>query len=141
MTTKTLSLEQAAYLAALANYDAIDAASAQAEADFLAASGAKDASGQTPARLFMIAELDEFERLCTEFENSPFNLANDLQIAAQLLTAAEEALLAWALDLAPEPIRAVLAKGISDSCATRKKLIDLALRLDVSTVPQRRAAV
>ena len=141
MATKSLSLEQAAYMAAKANYEAVDAASTQAEADFLRASGAKDASGQTPRRLYMIAELDEFERLCTEFENSPFNLSGDLQIAAQLLTAAEDALIAYALDLAPEPIRAALAEGISRSADTRKKLLDLAFRLDVSTVPKRRAAV
>lgn len=141
MSTKSMSLEQAAYLAAKANYDAVDAGSAQAEADFLRRSGAKTATGEAPARLYMIAELDEFERLCSEFEASPFNLAGDLQIAAQLLTAAEDALIAYALDLAPEPIRAALAEGISRSADTRKKLLDLAFRLDVSTVPKRRAAV
>ena len=141
MATKSLSLEQAAYMAAKANYDTVDAARAQAEADFLRASGAKTAQGKAPTHLYMIAELDEFERLCTEFEGSPFDLSGDLQIAAQLLTAAEDALIAYALDLAPEPIRAALAEGISRSADTRRELLDLAFRLDVSTVPDRRAAI
>lgn len=60
----------------------------------------------------------------------------DRNAADAALKAAEDRMIGYGLSLAPAGIRATLAKGAKVNCATRQKLIDLVLRLDVSTVPR-----
>lgn len=71
MSEKSMSLEQAAYLAARANYEAVNAAYEEGEAAFLRESGARTASGEVPTKLYMIDDLEQFERLSAAFERSP----------------------------------------------------------------------
>ena len=55
------------------------------------------------------------------------------------LIKAEKALVAWALSIVPAGVRATLAPAAETDHATRKKIIDLAMRLDASTVSRRGA--
>ena len=50
--------------------------------------------------------------------------------------AAEDRLIEYGISIAPAGIRATLTKGAKDNYAARQKLIDLVLRLDISTVPR-----
>lgn len=58
---------------------------------------------------------------------------NDARAA---LIAAEDRLIEYGISIAPAGIRATLTKGAKDNYAARQKLIDLVLRLDISTVPR-----
>ena len=139
MSEKSLSLEQAAYLAARANYEAVNAAYEEGEAAFLREAGARAASGEVPAKLYMIDDLEQFERLSAAFERSPRYLADDLTTAAALLQSAEEALIQYAIDICPASIRDTIRQGATKSADVRKKLLSLILRLDPSTL--RRPAI
>lgn len=57
--------------------------------------------------------------------------------ARAALIKAEKDLVAWALSIVPTGIRATLAPAAETDHATRKKIIDLAMRLDASTVSHR----
>ena len=45
--------------------------------------------------------------------------------------------MAWALSIVPAGVRSTLAPAAETDRATRKKIIDLAMRLDASTVSRR----
>ena len=139
MSEKSLSLEQAAYLAARANYEAVNAAYEEGEAAFLREAGARAASGEVPAKLYMIDDLEQFERLSAAFERSPRYLADDLTAAAALLQSAEVALIQYAIDICPASIRDTIRQGATKSADVRKELLSLILRLDPSTI--RRPAI
>ena len=61
-------------------------------------------------------------------------LEADLLFARSVLKAAEDRLIAYGLSLAPAGVRATLEKAVRNNAATRAKVLDLAFRLDVSTV-------
>ena len=50
------------------------------------------------------------------------------------LKAAEDRLISYGLSLAPAGVRATLEGAVQRNAATRAKVLDLAFRLDVSTV-------
>lgn len=54
--------------------------------------------------------------------------------ARSVLKASEDSLIAYGLSLAPAGVRATLEKAVQHNAATRAKVLDLAFRLDVSTV-------
>ena len=61
-------------------------------------------------------------------------LEEELNAARSALKAAEDRLIAYGLSLAPAGVRATLGKAVQRNAATRAKVLDLAFRLDVSTV-------
>ena len=65
---------------------------------------------------------------------SAAGLEDELLSARSVLKAAEDRLIAYGLSLAPAGVRATLEKAVQHNAATRAKVLDLAFRLDVSTV-------
>ena len=61
-------------------------------------------------------------------------LEEELNAARSVLKASEDSLIAYGLSLAPAGVRATLEKAVQHNAATRAKVLDLAFRLDVSTV-------
>ena len=57
--------------------------------------------------------------------------------ARAALIKAERDLVAWALSIVPAGVRSTLAPADEKDHATRKKIIDLAMRLDASTISSR----
>ena len=57
-----------------------------------------------------------------------------LNAARAALKAAEDRLIAYGLSLAPAGVRATLEGAVQRNAAARAKVLDLAFRLDVSTV-------
>ena len=82
-----------------------------------------------------------FDALEAEYQADPeaVELQSTEMASRAALIKAEKALVAWALSIVPAGVRATLAPAGETDHATRKKIIDLAMRLDASTVSRRGA--
>ena len=80
-----------------------------------------------------------FDALEAEYQADPeaVELQGAEMAARSSLIKAEKALVAWALSIVPAGVRSTLAPAAETDRATRKKIIDLAMRLDASTVSRR----
>lgn len=109
------------------------------ERAFLAARGATDRHGQPARCLWQIENDAVFDALEAEYQADPeaVKLQKDDMAARAALIKAEKALVAWALSIVPAGTRATLAPAAEMDHATRKKIIDLAMRLDASTISRR----
>lgn len=133
------SEQQRAYNQARQASELAGARVAAHERAFLAARGATDRRGR-PARFLWQIENDAvFDALEAEYQADPeaVKLQNADMEARAVLIKTEKALVAWALSIVPAGVRATLALAAETDHATRKKIIDLAMRLDASTISRR----
>lgn len=103
------------------------------EAEYIRQIGYRNADGTVPEAIYMVDNDDDFDRLSTGFELSPLNISVEVQRTQQYLTDAENALIDFALTLVPQPQRDTLDRN-RNIVRIRKKLLDCAFRLDVSTL-------
>lgn len=131
--------QQRAYSQALRSSEMAEARAAAHERAFLEARGAADRRGLPARRLWQVEDDAAFDALEAEYQADP--VAAELQstemAARAALIKAEKALVSWALSIVPAGVRATLAPAAETNRATRKKIIDLAMRLDASTVSRR----
>ena len=131
--------QQQAYSQALRSSEMAEARAAAHERAFLEARGATDRRGLPARRLWQVEDYATFDALEAEYQADP--VAAELQStemdARAALIKAEKALVSWALPIAPAGVRATLAPAAETDRATRKKIIDLAMLLDASTVSRR----
>lgn len=131
--------QQRAYSQALRSSEMAEAKAAAHEMAFLEAQGATDRRGLPARRLWQVEDDAAFDALEAEYQADP--VAAELQSAEMAARAAlikaEKSLVAWALSIVPAGVRATLAHAAETDHATRKKIIDLAMRLDASTVTRR----
>lgn len=82
-------------------------------------------------------DTETFESLCAEFERECACEILELDSAKKTLRAAEKRLAEIAIKDIPLPAaeRAAFAQKVQTNAALRDKVIDLALRLDVRTIP------
>ena len=125
--------QQRAYSQALRSSEMAEARAAAHERAFLEARGATDRRGLPARRLWQVDALE------AEYQADPVSaeLQSTEMAARAALIKAEKALVAWALSIVPAGVRATLAPAAETNRATRKKIIDLAMRLDASTVSRR----
>ena len=121
---------------AKANLDALEEIEADIERKYIKEHNIVNADGTTPTRIFCIDDDATFEKANAESAELPEMKANfkDVLEARDLLDEAENGLVAYGLSIAPEKERTVLEKAAATNYTTRRKIIDLVLRLDVSTV-------
>jgi hypothetical protein len=117
------------YMASEAALKEIEAALAEKELKFLQSRGRKE------AHVWAIEEEAIFDLLNVEFSATVKGMAAARTAARLALKDAENALIEYALSLAPAGIRETLRQGARDYLKIRKDLIDTAMRLDTSTVP------
>ena len=131
--------QQRAYSQALRSSKMAEAKSAAHERAFLVARGAIDRRGFPALRLWQVEDDAAFDALEGEYQTDPeaVELQSTEMAARVALVKAEKALVAWALSIVPAGVRATLAPAAETDHATRKKIIDLAMRLDASTVSRR----
>lgn len=131
--------EQRAYMIARANLDALESVHVDMERNYIKAQNIINDDGTTPERIYCIYDEETFERINQEFSALPEVKAlwEEILEARELLKQAENQLIAYVLSLAPAREREILAQSAAANYTTRKKLIDLALKLDASTVPAR----
>lgn len=135
------SAQQRAYSQALRSSEMAEAKAAAHERAFLAARGATDRRGFPARRLWQVDDDAAFDALEAEYQADPeaVELQSAEMAAMAALIKAEKALVTWALSIVPAGVRATLAPAAEADHSTRKKIIDLAMRLDASTVSRRGA--
>ena len=121
---------------AKSNLSALEEIEADIERKYIAEHNIVNADGTTPTRIFCIDDDATFEKADAESAELPEMKANfkDVLEARDLLDEAENELIAYGLSIAPEAERSVLERAAATNYTTRRKIIDLVLRLDVSTV-------
>ena len=133
------SAQQRAYSQALRSSEMAAAKAAAHERAFLESRGATDRRGRPARRLWQVEDDAAFDALEAEYQADPEAVElQGAEMASQVaMIKAEKALVAWALSIVPAGVRATLAPAAETDHTTRKKIIDLAMRLDASTVSRR----
>ena len=136
MTKQQGKAAQAAYMQAKARVQSIEAQQQEIEHEYIRTHKITNEDGTAPGSLYCIDDDALFEQACND--------CNTLTEAAGLNAAYSEAqselrrtendLISYGLSLAPAGVRATLEQATKTNASTRAKLIDLAFRLDVSTV-------
>lgn len=133
---KTMAPEQVAYMVAKVLYETAEEDRKNKEKSWLAVHGVKNPDGTVPGALWAYDGPEEdFDRICTAYENDA-----DMTAAAQradmaniALRAAEDKLIAFGLSIVPENVSSTLRANIR-KYDVRRKVIDLAFRLNAATV-------
>lgn len=140
MTKRTYSKQQNLFMVAEANLKAAEQRYNAAETAYIKGKGITNPDGTTPELIYMIEDEAIFEALNTEISELPENkkLWADVVEAREILKAAEETLLDYALNVVPVPKKEkeILTESIKTNYTTRKKLIDIIMKLDVTTLPK-----
>ena len=131
-----MSNEQITYMAAKALYETEVQEQKRLEKAWLESVGARNEDGTTPASLWSYDGPEEdFDRICTAYEKSVSMQAAAMRVDLALkdLKQTEDKLIDFALSIAPANIRDVLQAN-RRKWEVRQKIIDLAFRLDTSTL-------
>ncbi|MCX4310748.1 MAG: hypothetical protein OSJ28_10765 [Desulfovibrio sp.] len=128
---------QRAYMIAKSHVQEIESQQEEIEKKYIADNGIVNADGSIPEFVWCIDDEAAFEKAneeCSALIVSA-GLETKSNAARAALKTAEDRLIAYGLSLAPASIRATLERGMERNAATRQKVLDLAFRLDASTVP------
>lgn len=134
---QTMNKAQHNYLTARARLDVLEAQQKQMERDYIAAHGIVNPDGGTPERIYCIDDEVVFEKANEEFSTqvAVCDLEAEYNAARATLKEAEEKVIEYGFSLVPVGIRGTLEQGMRTRHTIRQQLLDLVLRLDVSTVP------
>ena len=127
---------QRAYMLAKANLGALEDIEKEIERKYIADHNITNAGGEVPERIYCIDDESVFDKANSECSDMPESKANfaDILEARELLEQAENALIAYGLSIAPAREREILTRSAETNYTIRRKIIDLVLRLDASTV-------
>ena len=132
----TTNSAQRAYMLAKAHLQALREQEAEIERAYIVAHGIHNADDTIPERVYCIDDAETFDRASEEtaakIEGS--GLWADILAAEESIKAAEDAMIAYGLSIAPAGIRDTLERGVKENYTIRLKVIDAVFRLDVSSV-------
>ena len=132
----TTNSAQRAYMLAKAHLQALKEQEAEIERAYIVAQGIHNGDGTIPERVYCIDDAETFDRASEEtaakIEGS--GLWADILAAEESIKAAEDAMIAYGLSIAPAGIRDTLERGVKENYTIRLKVIDAVFRLDVSSV-------
>ena len=131
-----MSSEQKTYMLAKALQEVSDEAVSEYEARWLKGNGFLDKSGKPYKHIWCIREDDLFEKACDgiEKDRSYKDLRSEFMESQARLNRAEEQLIEWALKFIPRDMAEALSVWRKD-VSIRKRLVDIAFRLEALTVP------
>lgn len=132
----TTNSAQRAYMLAKAHLQALKDREAEIERAYIIAHSIRNADDTIPERVYCIDNMETFDRAveATSAEIEGSGLWADILAAEESLKAAEDAMIAYGLSIAPAGIRATLEHGVKENYTIRLKVIDAVFHLDVSTV-------
>lgn len=135
----TTNSAQRAYMLAKAHLQALKDREAEIERAYIIAHSIRNADDTIPERVYCIDNMETFDRAveATSAEIEGSGLWADILAAEESLKAAEDAMIAYGLSIAPAGIRATLERGVKENYTIRLKVIDAVFHLDVSTVKGR----
>ena len=121
---------------AKAHLQALKDREAEIERAYIIAHSIRNADDTIPERVYCIDNMETFDRAveATSAEIEGSGLWADILAAEESLKAAEDAMIAYGLSIAPADIRATLERGVKENYTIRLKVIDAVFHLDVSTV-------
>lgn len=133
---RTTNKYQKAYMTAKARVQEIESQQEAIEKKYITDNGIVNPDGSVPEFLYCMDDDAAFEKANAECAAliASAGLEEELNAARAALKAAEDRLIAYGLSLAPAGVRATLEDAVQRNAATRAKVLDLAFRLDVSTV-------
>lgn len=134
---KTTNKQQKAYMRAKAALETLETMEHEMEEDFVKSLGVTNEDGSIPSRTWMIDNDEIAEKAIEDFGKivEDFGLWEKLKKAKEDFKIAEEALVQYALSIIPFPKeRATLTKAVKTSIKYREEVIEMVLKLDVSTV-------
>ena len=132
----TTNRYQRNYMMAKAQLETLESIMNDMESEYIKAHGIVNEDGETPKAIYCIDDGATFDRVnaeCAELPEFKANWAEQLE-ARETLKAAENMLVEYGLSIAPAKEREILRKDAATNYTTKKKIIDLVMRLDVSTV-------
>lgn len=132
----TMNRIQKNYMVAKALVAQIESRQEELERKYISEKGIRNPDGSVPELLFCMDDDAAFDVANAEFSEIIVNagLEKELNAARDSLKAAEDRLIAYGLSIAPAGVRSVLQDAVKKDSTTRAKIIDLAFKLDVSTV-------
>ena len=133
---RTTNKYQKAYMTAKARVQEIESRQEASEKKYISDNDIVNPDGSVPEFLYCMEDDAAFEKANDECAAliSAAGLEAALLSARSDLKAAEDRLIAYGLSLAPAGVWDRKEKAVQQSAATRAKVLDLAFRLDVSTV-------
>ena len=133
---KTTNAIQEAYMMAKAILETLEAEEKQLEHQYIIDNGITNSDGSIPEAIYCVDDEAIFDKANEEeskmVEDS--GLWAKILAAREALKAAENNMVEYGLSIAPAKVREVLSKEAQTNYTTKQKLIDLVLKLDVSTV-------
>lgn len=134
---KTTNKFQEAYMIAKSYVQAIESRQEEIEKKYIADKGIVNMDGSVPDHLWCMDDDEAFEKANEECGALivAAGLESELNEARAALKSAEDVLISYGLSLAPNDVRPTLERAVQQNALTRQKVIDLAFRLDTSTVP------
>ncbi len=134
---RTTNKQQKAYMKAKAALETLETMEHEMEEDFVKSLGVTNEDGSIPSRTWMIDNDEIAEKAIEDFgkivEDS--GLWEKLKKAKEDFRIAEEALVQYALSIIPfQKERETLTKAVKTSIKYREQVVEMVLKLDVSTV-------
>ena len=122
----TTNSAQRAYMLAKAHLQALKDREAEIERAYIIAHSIRNADDTIPERVYCIDNMETFDRAveATSAEIEGSGLWADILAAEESLKAAEDAMIAYGLSIAPAGIRATLERGVKENYTIRLKVID-----------------
>lgn len=123
-------------MAEKARVEAVKAQQEAIEKKYIADNGIVNPDGTTPELIYCMEDDAAFEKANEECSALivAAGLEDELNAARDALKYAEDRLIAYGLSLAPAHVRATLETEVKRNSSVRQKVLDLAFRLDISTV-------
>ena len=134
---RTTNKQQKAYMKAKAALETLETMEHEMEEDFVKSLGVTNEDGSIPSRTWMIDNDEIAEKAIEDFgkivEDS--GLWEKLIKAKEDFRIAEEALVQYALSIIPfQKERKTLTKAVKTGIKYREQVVEMVLKLDVSTV-------
>ena len=134
---RTTNKQQKAYMKAKAALETLETMEHEMEEDFVKSLGVTNEDGSIPSRTQMIDNDEIAEKAIEDFGKivEDFGLWEKLKKAKEDFRIAEEALVQYALSIIPfQKERETLTKAVKTSIKYREQVVEMVLKLDVSTV-------
>lgn len=135
MKSTTNSIQRA-YMVAKALVDTLEAEEQRRDHQYIVDHGIHNPDGSVPKYVWCIDDEEAFNKANEELGKMEVEsgLQDKINVAREALKIAEKKLIKYGLSLAPAHEREVLTEAVKKDYKVREKVLDLALRLDVSTV-------
>ena len=124
------------YMVAKALLEALEEEMNEKEQEYIADRKITNHGGEVPNYIWCIDDIDIFDTANEEFSGiiAKSGLWEKILSAKLRLKESEDALIQYGLSLVPQKEREILTRATRENYATRKKIIDLTAKLDVSSV-------